>query len=338
MDKKELLMLIKNACSPEAGAKFSAQDANSAALNALFEQLGISADASIRELKRNPAAFSIIEEAIDEKLPIDLQNVLGQFAEVKTYARDAEIVFKTANVGKRRAKLSITKGARGGIYRAARLDATNFQLEVQTYTVGVFVTLEDILLGTYTLGELYANILEGFEQLVYAETIKALQSAKTLAPQANVAAYSDPTSLMAALDDKIEIAKQYGDPIIVGFRKAIAQINNIDSVQANPSRAYEDLADIRNKGFVQLYKGTPIQEIPNFLVDDKNDEWLIPNTDYIFVLPATTKPVKVAFKGDLTLRDNTQPTGSEKYEAHKLMGVGLVLPNDICVLYGSGSN
>jgi hypothetical protein len=341
MERQELLMLIKNALSPEVGAKFSAQDANSAALNALFEAIGCTADASIKELKRNPAAFTIIEEAIDEKLPADLQNVLGQFAEIKTYARDAEVVFKMSNVGKRRAKLSITRGARGGIYRAVRLDAKQMQLDVQPETVGVYVTLEDILLGTYTLGDLYANILEGFEQKVYLETVKALQSAKTLAPTANVAAYTDAASLMAALDEKIQIAKQYGEPIIVGFRKALAQINNVDTISANPSRAYQDLDDIRNKGFVQLYKGTPIQELPNYLVDDKNDKWLIPNEDYIFVLPATTKPVKVAFKGDMTLIDNRQPTGSEKYEAHKLMGVGLMLANDVCVLYseeeGSGS-
>ena len=69
------------------------------------------------------------------------------------------------------------------------------------------------------------------------------------------------------------------------------------------------------------------------LVDENNDKWLIPNEDYIFILPATTKPVKVALKGEVTLIDNRQPTGSEKYEAHKLMGVGLMLANDVCVLY-----
>lgn len=330
-NREELLMLIKNALSPEVGSKFSAQDANTAALNALFEAAGCKADASIKELTRNPAIFAIIEEAIDEKLPTDLQNVLGQFAEIKSYSRDAEVVFKMANVGKRRAKLSITKGARGGIYRAVRLDAKQMQLDVNVETVGVYVTLEDIILGTYTLGDLYANILDGFEQKIYLETIKALQSAKTLAPAANVGAYSDANSLMSALDDKIAIAKAYGEPVIVGFKKALAQIGNVATLTTKQPNA--DLDDIRANGFVQLYKGVPIVELPNFLVDENNDKWLIPNEDYIFILPATTKPVKVALKGEVTLIDNRQPTGSEKYEAHKLMGVGLMLANDVCVLY-----
>lgn len=335
MERNELLRLIKNGLNPQVSAEFSAEDANSAALNALFEAIGINADASIRELKRNPGAFAIIEEAIDEMLPQDLQNILGQFAEIKSFARDAEVIFKMSNVGKRRAKLSITKGARGGIYRAARLDAKQLQLPTDVYTAAVFVTLEDILLGTYTLAELYANILEGFEQIIYKDTIEALQNAETVAPSANIITVAGTVTLPTALDDAIAIVKAYGNPIIVGFRSAISKINNIDTIGGgtiNPGRAYADLDDIRNKGFVQLYKGVPVQEITNFFVDEQNASKLIGNENYIFVLPADTKPVKVALKGEMTLIDNRQATGSEKWEAHKIMGVGLLLANDVCVI------
>ena len=44
------------------------------------------------------------------------------------------------------------------------------------------------------------------------------------------------------------------------------------------------------------------------------------------------KPVKVALKGDLTLVRNTQATGSEKWEAHKLMGVGVAMNNNYFVI------
>ena len=325
------MSLIKNGLKPQVSASFSSVDANTAALKALFENAGIKAEDGLKALRYNPAAFAIIEEAIDEMLPLDLQNIFGAFAEVKSFARDAEVVFKMENVGKRRARLSVTKGARGGIYRCARLDAKQFQLPTDVYTVGVYVTLEDILLGTYSLAELYANVLQGFEQIIYKDTILALQSAEFVAPAANTTE-ATVAALNGALDDMIQIVKQYGDPIIIGFRKAIANINNIDTIAANPSRAYEDLADIRNKGFVQLYKGVSVQEIDNFLADESNATWLIGKTNYIFVLPAATKPVKIAFKGDMTLIDNKQPTGSEKYEAHKIMGVGILMANDICTV------
>jgi hypothetical protein len=49
-------------------------------------------------------------------------------------------------------------------------------------------------------------------------------------------------------------------------------------------------------------------------------------------MPSGVKPVKVALKGDLTLIKNTQAVGSEKWEAHKLMGVGLAMANNYAVI------
>lgn len=330
---KEQLLVIKNGLKPQVSSNFSTADANTAAIKALCEAAGISSEASLKEVRRNPAAFAIIEEAIDEMLPMDLQNVFGQFAEVKTFARDAEVVYKTENVGKRRARLSVTKGARGGIYKAARLDNKHFQMETSVYTVAVYVTLEDIILGTYTLSELYSNVLDGFEQIVYKDTITALQSAKNVAPSANsFTVDSGSNTLEAALDNAIQIVRAYGDPIIIGFRKAIASIGNVTTVAGAAKRPTADADDIRNNGFVQLYKGVPVVEIPNYLADETNSDFIIGDTEYMFVLPANAKPVKIAFKGELELVENKQATGSEKWEAHKMMGVGVALANNICTI------
>ena len=38
--------------------------------------------------------------------------------------------------------------------------------------------------------------------------------------------------------------------------------------------------------------------------------------------------VKVALKGDLMLKENAQATGGEKWEAHKMLGVGLAMANN----------
>ena len=92
-----------------------------------------------------------------------------------------------------------------------------------------------------------------------------------------------------------------------------------------------DSADRRNYGFVQVYKGSRIVELPNYLVDNGNDEWFY-DPAYVFVLPSGAKPVKVALKGDLTLIRNTQAVGSEKWEAHKLIGVGVAMANNFAVI------
>ena len=93
----------------------------------------------------------------------------------------------------------------------------------------------------------------------------------------------------------------------------------------------QDSLDVRNYGFVQVYKGIKVVELPNYLVDNGNDEWFY-DPSYVFVLPSGAKPVKVALKGDLTLIRNTQAVGSEKWEAHKLIGVGVAMANNFAVI------
>ena len=136
--------------------EFSAEDVNEAAVKAIMDELGLDENSSARDICAvEERAFALIEESVDEIMPKKLQDVLGGFAEVRTFPRDAEVVFNIEKIGKNRAKLTISKGARGGIYRAARLDNKYFGVETGVYTVAVYVTLEEIILGTMTLAELY---------------------------------------------------------------------------------------------------------------------------------------------------------------------------------------
>lgn len=334
MDRKDLFTLIKNGLEPEVSAEFSAADANSAAVNAICEHFGINMDSNIRDIRAiAPAAFALIEEAVDEILPKRLENVLGAFAEVKQFARDAEVVFKLSKLGKARARLSIVKGARGGIYRAARLDAASFQVPTEVYTVAVYVTLEDIILGTYTLGELWANILEGFEEIVYKQTIRALTDSNAAVSHGNNKKYVGVSGLTLpqAIDDAVARVKQYGTPIIMGFSGQLSLLHNTVA-NTYPNVAADDLNDVRNIGYITLYKGTRVVEIPNYLEDETTTSNWVLDDQYIYVIPVDAKPVKVALKGELTIVENKQPTGSEKWEAHKLMGVGVAMNNNYFVI------
>lgn len=325
---KQVLIAALNGVS--ASANFSAEETDRAAINAMLKEIGIDENSSAREIRaKEDLAFALIEEALDEILPKKLENVLGEFAEVRTFPRDAEVVFNIEKIGKNRAKLTISKGARGGIYRAAKLDSKYFSLDTQVYTVAVYVTLEEIILGTMSLAELYSNILEGFEEIVYKEVFNALAqgvSATGYAGYDAITASED--SLGAAIDKVMPVVKQYGVPTIFGSYQAVAGLNN-EGTTTHPELM--DSADKRNHGYIQLYKGAKVVELPNYLVDNKNDTWVYDETT-VFVLPSGAKPVKVALKGDLTLIKNTQAVGSEKWEAHKLMGVGVAMANNYAVI------
>ena len=321
--RQELNTLFKAAMAPADPSKFSAADANSAAVNAILETFGLEG-ASARQIRAHQAEiFAMIEEVIEEQLPAQISEVMGGFTEVKNYARDAEPVFEVKGIGKRRARMGITEGARGGVYKAKRLDSKTFTVSVKTWTVKVFVTLEDILLGNYTLADLMANIRDGFVEKIYTAAVQALRTAKTLAPAANIAEGNG--FVEKTVDDLIAIARQYGDAVIMGFRPAISKIMNISGYAADA-----DKNDIRNRGFVSIYKGIPVVELPNYLVDETNAAWVFKNGD-LFILPTASKPVKVAMKGDLTIVETAHPSGSVEQNAHRLVGVGLTLVNDVCV-------
>lgn len=332
MNKELKQVLIAALNGVPATANFSAEETDRAAINAMLKEIGIDENSTSREIRaKEDLAFALIEEAIDEILPKKLENVLGEFAEVKQFARDAEVVFNIEKIGKNRAKLTISKGARGGIYRAAKLDSKHFSVPTSVQTVAVYVTLEEIILGTMSLAELYSNILEGFQEIVYKDVFNALASGQAVAGYDRIGHDSPTTvkaSLGAAIDKVMPYVKQYGIPTIFGSYQALANISN-EAATNHPELM--DSADKRNYGYVQVYKGSKVVELPNYLVGNGNDDWCY-DPAYVFVLPSGAKPVKVALKGDLTLIRNTQATGGEKWEAHKLVGVGLAMANNYAVV------
>lgn len=332
MNKELKQVLIAALNGVAASANFSAEETDKAAVNALLKEIGIDENSTGREIRaKEDLAFALIEEAVDEILPKKLEGVLQEFAEVRQFARDAEVLFNIEKIGKNRAKLTISKGARGGIYRAAKLDRKYFSVDTTIQTVAVSVTLEEIILGTLSLAELYSNILEGFEEIVYKEVFNALASAKPVAGYDRIG-HDSPTTvkadLGAAIDKVMPYVKQYGIPTIFGSYQALTNLSNPAS-EWHPEM--NDSAERRQYGFVQLYKGARVVELPNYLVDNKNEKWFY-DPKFVFVLPSGVKPVKVALKGDLTLIRNNTAVGSEKWEAHKLIGVGVAMANNFAVI------
>lgn len=332
MDNRLLIAAFENKPYVEGELNFSAEDVNTAAINAIKKELNLADNASIRDIRAvENEAFALIEEAADSILHKKLEAVLGQFAEVKTFPRDAEVVFNIEKVGKNRAKLTISKGARGGIYRAARLDNKYFGLSTGVQTVAVYCTLEELLLGSVSLGELFANIQEGFEEIVYKEVFEALATGTPVAGYPRIK--SDESSIVsttkdglgASLDKVLPYVKQYGIPTIFGSAAAL-------DLLANTGDAYhpelEDSRDRRQIGIIRIYKGVRVVELPNYLV---NNTWAY-DPRYVFVMPSDVKPVKVALKGEMYIQKNVQAVGSEKWEAHKLVGVGVAMANSFAVI------
>ena len=353
MDRKQLKEGIIAALQNQATTNFSAEDVNTAAVKGIMEACGLQEGYTARDLRAVEAtAFALVEEAVDAILPKKLENVLGQFAEVRTFARDAEVVFDIEKIGSRRAKLTIAKGARGGIYRAARLDSKWFSVPTAVETAAVYVTLEEIILGTVSLADLFNNILEGFEEIVYKQVFEALATGVAAAGanygrivdsatsgsanhnyDSNRNILTTKATLGEAIDMVVPYVKQYGIVTIFGSYSALQNIYNplANSVAAAGYPNSLDSNDVREYGRVQVYKGMRCVELPNYLVDETNSSWEY-DENYVFVMPSGARPVKVALKGELYIQRNNQAVGSEKWEAHKMLGVGLAMANNYAVI------
>lgn len=325
---KELKTILKAALVPHRNKEvnFSARDAQEAAINALLSFHGLSANSSYRDT-RKLANMAVIEEVIDEVLPLELENIMGDWAEIRQFGRDEEVKFTIRGIGKRRALLSIVPGARGGVYKARRLDDKNLFIDTQVYTVGLMVTLEEIILGKLSLSELMTNILQGIQFEIYKNIVKALRTAKTQAPAANRA--SGAGFVAAEADKAIRVAQQYGAPVIVTFQGLAAKISNAQG-SSNPSVSVNDPNEIRSQGYVSIYKGTPVLRIPNFLTDESNANWVFSEAD-AFILPTSGKLVIVAMKGEGYVAEFTHPSGSVEQNYHKIMGTAILTHVNICI-------
>ena len=326
MNRNELKALLKGALTKDASVNFA--DREEAAVDALLEHYGLDRNASYRQLKR--VSFDVIEEVIDEVLPAMVENVMGGFSTVLTFGRDQEVVYKIKNVGKRRALLSIVPGARAGIYKARRLDGKVLSIKTRTLTAGVFVQLEDILLGRASLGELMDNILDGIQYQIYKDIVSALRAIKTYAPAANKANAANVDK--EELDRIIRTVSAYGKPVIICFHSLAVKFHNlvaIDNVNVYPNMPSADLDEMRNKGVVSVYHGTPVIEIPNFILDEiENDSWLFSEAD-AFILPVDEKPVIVAFQGEGYIQENAHALGGAEQNYHRMMGTAILAYNNL---------
>ena len=323
MERNELKVLLKGALTQNPDVNFA--DREEAAVSALLEYHGLTRESSYRQLKK--VGFEVIEEVIDEILPKMVEDVMGQFATVKSFGRNEEVVYKVKGLGKRRALLSIVPGARAGIYKARRLDGKVLSIKTRTITAGVFVQLEEILLGTASLGELMNNILDGVQYQIFKDIVSALRTIKGQAPAANVqSAEGLDTDLV---DGIIRVVSAYGRPIIICFHNLAVKFNNLVGVPgATPNFPSQDLDEIRNQGYVTVYKGTPVVNIPNYLLDEDNASWMFSEAD-AFILPVDEKPVIVAFQGDGYIQENAHALGGAEQNYHKMMGTAILAYNNL---------
>ena len=243
------------------------------------------------EYERNKVdIFQIIQEAYDEVLPQYVGSFIGQFAEIKSVPNGQKASFIVKR-GRRRAKTFVTEVGLAGVYEAFRLDVDTFEVSAKAYGGAAYVDFERMLDGSEDLVEPLQLLLDGLEEAIYKELLKALIAATQNSdmPAANIA--STNTFDANEMQRLCTIAKNYGGGSAVIFATPeFVQEMGPDAIgmpiygisgpydpaqqgfapgYATPVYNPNDIASIAATGYITSFRGTPIVQLPQSFTDEK---------------------------------------------------------------------
>lgn len=333
---KELKDLALHAAKGTAPANFTQENVE----DAFRGEMGKLAS-SLNEFNRNKYdIFEIIMSAADEIVPNRVISGMAPFAEVQQVAFKQKAVFRR-RVGANRAKLFLTRAAAAGVYETFRLDHTDFTIE--TYAVGGATTIDfqRFLDGAETMSELMDIVTEGMVDVIYGEVQRALKDAINAAgrPTANkyIGSSFDGTEMMKL----ISVVKAYGSSAVIFAPPEFVAAMGPDAivpVGTNYQGVYhpQDIDAIHNTGYVNLFRGTPIVQIPQSFIDESNTKtWIDPQ--FAYILPAgKEKVVKVVLEGGQQMYDFQNRDASMELHTYRLMGVAILAHHNWAIYQNTG--
>lgn len=337
LDNAKLLELSKIVAKHETSPvaySFGEEKFNYAEVENLFREQMKELAGTYNDYRRNQnTIFELVEKTIDEVLPIKVKEQFSVFAETQQVAQGDKYIFRqrVTEAAKARARKYVTRVGLAGVYEVFKLDGASF--EVQTNAIGgaCQIGFEEFLDGRITWAEVYDVLMEGMQELIMDEIIKALQSlaTSTKIPANNKQTHSGFSE--AKMDKLLTIADSYSNgkaTIFCTFEFAATMIptTNWSSV-ANYSNEMKN--ELWDKGYFSTYKGHDVVIFKQSMTDATNTQKAI-DPSYAYVLPngADGKIVKIVFEGNTQVRDiATQADWSRHLDTYKKVGVGIVTVN-----------
>ena len=321
----ELKQLAIYAAKRTAPTNFSVENVDAALLDGVKEMCG-----SVNQFMKNRHdIYEIIIAAADEVVPNKVIDAIGIFAEVQTVGQGQKAVFKRGVIGKNRAKKFLTQVGLSGVYETFRLDADTFELGGKAVGGAVTMDFERWLDGAENLADLMEVITEGLTDAIFGEVQKALIAAAKdpTRPDANkvIASNFDGDAMFKLMTT----VKAYGGSVVIFAPPEFIGEMGADAivpVGTNYQGVYhpQDIDAIHNTGYVNIFRGAPIVEIPQSFVDESNTTTWI-NPQYAYVLPAgKEKVVKVVLEGATQMYDFTNRDQSIEINVYKKMGAAIL--------------
>ena len=233
-------------------------------------------------MKNRYDLYDIIIEAADEVLPKKVLDAVGIFAEVKTVDQGQKAIFRK-KLGRQRAKKFLTQVGLSGVYETFRLDADTFELGGHAVGGGATIDFERMLDNAESLTEVMQILTDGLADAVYMEVHKALRAAinASARPEANKVTVNkwDPEKMVKLMN----VVRAYGNGVVifappefVGAMGADAIVSGIANM-TNGIYHPQDIDAIHNTGYINIFRGAPVVQIPQSFIDETNTKtWIDP--------------------------------------------------------------
>ena len=337
MTLQEFRDIALHAAKGTAPTNFTVDNVNDAFIDGLKEFAG-----SYNQFMKNRYdIYDIIIEAIDQILPKNVIDALGAFAEVKQVAQGEKAMFRR-KVGRARAKKFLTQVGLSGVYETFRLDAETFEVGAHSVGGGATVDFERMLDGAESLAECVDIVTEGLTNVVFVEVQKALNAALAVMPATNKASGSWDAEEMVRL---LTVVRAYGSPVIYACPEFVAAMGpdaivptlmNSTTNVAQGIYSPKDIEAIHDYGFISVFRGAPVVQLPQSFIDENNTETYVnPRLAYIF--PAgQEKVVKVVLEGQTQIRDHENKDNSMEVYAWKKMGCAILTHHNWAMYENTG--
>ena len=331
LNKNDLVQLVKVAMTANASAP-TAYSFNGASLD--YSAVQATAREELNALCATPALyrenmnliFSVIEQAIDDLLPAKVANRYAELAEVRVFKQGERVEFKRNRTNNRRAKQFITRVGLAGRYEVFKLGRKEETFQIKTSALGgaAQIGFEEFLDGRIDMAEVLNYVLEGIDETIQEEVVKAMETGVNQLPAANRVEINGWDE--AAMDRLVSIAAAYGTPVIYCAREFAVRMVPATAAQSDAMREV-----IWNNGWLGNYKGTKVVILQQSFTDETNSKKVVnPGHAWVIATGANGKPVYVAMEGNTLMKEHENDDWSRDIQVYKKVGVAAMLNNSVC--------
>ena len=297
---------------------------------------------SINNFNRNKYdIFEILIATADEVVPNKVIDAMGIFAEVKQVAQGQKAMFKRGNVGRNRAKKFLTQVGNSGVYETFRLDNETFEIAARAIGGGASIDFERFLDGADNMADLMEIITEGLTDAAYGEVQKCLTAAINAVGRPDANKVSDSAFDAENMFQLVSTVKAYGGGAAIFAAPEFIGAMGPDAivpVGANYQGVYhpQDIDAIHNTGYINIFRGTPVIQLPQSFIDEKNEQTWI-NPQFAYVLPTgKERVVKIVFEGETQVWDQINRDQSIEIMAYKKMGAAILTHHNWGIYQNTG--